>query len=231
MMSMFEHIVQSHCPFGGICIFLVYVLVYDPCHRPLKYGCLIKKSDHVKPTYLKVHVCCLDIFHSAPTSRRIWIIQLMRDDHQNQIVHVIITCLIIFRAHMNILFIINILWSLSGHIGPPIHVGYWPRMVNKFWTCPPISNKYMSFGCLFLDPHLTTYHSIIGVHIVAMLKLGTSTLMARIFICVSLFGIFISMCIPINVHCDWLGNSLALTLVTNTNWDSLSYKLTKAPLQ
>ena len=32
----------------------------------------------------------------------------------------------------------------------------------------------MSFWCPFLDPHLTTYHSNIGVHILAMLDLGMS---------------------------------------------------------
>ena len=32
------------------------------------------------------------------------------------------------------------------------------------------------FWCPFLDPHLTTYHSNIGVHIIAMLDIATSTL-------------------------------------------------------
>ena len=34
----------------------------------------------------------------------------------------------------------------------------------------------MSSWCMFLDPHLTTYHWNIGVKIMAMLELGTSTL-------------------------------------------------------
>ena len=31
-------------------------------------------------------------------------------------------------------------------------------------------------GCSFLDPHLTTYHSTIGVHIIVVLELDMSTL-------------------------------------------------------
>ena len=34
-------------------IVLVFVLNY---HTPLKYGCLIKKSDHIRPTYLIAHL-------------------------------------------------------------------------------------------------------------------------------------------------------------------------------
>ena len=34
----------------------------------------------------------------------------------------------------------------------------------------------MSLWCLLLDPHLTTYHSNIGVQIIDIVKLGTSTL-------------------------------------------------------
>jgi hypothetical protein len=33
----------------------------------------------------------------------------------------------------------------------------------------------MSFWCPFLDPHLTTYHSNMGVQIIIVLELGMST--------------------------------------------------------
>ena len=39
----------------------------------------------------------------------------------------------------------------------------------------------MSFSCPFLDPHLTTFHSNIGVQVIAMLDLGTSTLRVQRF--------------------------------------------------
>jgi hypothetical protein len=34
------------------CVFLVSDFSYKSCHTPLKYRCLIKESDHIKPTYL-----------------------------------------------------------------------------------------------------------------------------------------------------------------------------------
>ena len=34
----------------------------------------------------------------------------------------------------------------------------------------------MTSGCQFLDPHLTTYHPNIGVHIIVVFDLGMSTL-------------------------------------------------------
>ena len=42
----FTHIGQCHVTL----IFLVYFLYYEPCHIPLKYRRLIKKSDHTRPT-------------------------------------------------------------------------------------------------------------------------------------------------------------------------------------
>ena len=45
-------------------------------------------------------------------------------------------------------------------------------MVSIFWIHGPISLNYVVFGCQFLDPHLTTYHSNIGVLVLAMLDLG-----------------------------------------------------------
>ena len=51
-----------------------------------------------------------------------------------------------------------------------------PRKLSIFWVRSPISSKHMSFWFPFFDPHLTTHHSNIGVQIIAMLELGTSTL-------------------------------------------------------
>ena len=50
-----------------------------------------------------------------------------------------------------------------------------PRMVSIFSARSPISSKHMmSFWCLFLDPHLTTYSStiFIGVQIIVEFDLG-----------------------------------------------------------
>ena len=50
------------------------------------------------------------------------------------------------------------------------------RMVSIFSAHCPISFEHV-FLTSTLDPHLTTYHSNIGVHIIVLLELGTSTLM------------------------------------------------------
>jgi hypothetical protein len=65
---------------------------------------------------------------------------------------------------------------LSGNKGPPNHVDDWHRILSIFYAHNWISFEYISFWYLFLDPHLTTYHSIIDVQVIAMLKLHTSTL-------------------------------------------------------
>ena len=53
------------------------------------------------------------------------------------------------------------------------------RMGSIFWACNPISFKRISFLCQFLHPHLTTFHSNIGVQIIVVFNLGTSTLCAN----------------------------------------------------
>ena len=53
--------------------------------------------------------------------------------------------------------------SLNGHIGPCNYVEF--GVVNIFRAHNLISFKHiMFFWCPFLDPHLTTHHSNIGVH-------------------------------------------------------------------
>ena len=52
-----------------------------------------------------------------------------------------------------------------------------PRMVNMLWACAPIFCKHMtSFWCSFFDPHLSTHHLNIGVHILGVLDQRWSTL-------------------------------------------------------
>ena len=53
--------------------------------------------------------------------------------------------------------------------------------VDSIWFSPhsPQSFEHTFFGCKFLDLHLTTYHSNVGVQIIGMLdNLGTSTMLA-----------------------------------------------------
>ena len=46
------------------------------------------------------------------------------------------------------------------------------RMVSIFCACSEVSSKHMVFVlCPFLGPHLTTYHSNIGVHIIVVLEM------------------------------------------------------------
>ena len=51
-----------------------------------------------------------------------------------------------------------------------------PRMTNKLWAWSAISIKHMTSWCLFLDSHLTTHHSNIGVQLRHIAKLNTLTL-------------------------------------------------------
>ena len=91
------------------------------------------------------------------------------------------TSLIYFGARMNILFIIKVKIFVL--------IAWWPyrssqfvrycqiielRMVIRFRARIPIS-----FEHTFLEPHLTTYHSSIGVKIIVVLDLGTFVLLKR----------------------------------------------------
>jgi hypothetical protein len=112
-------------------------------------------------------MCYLDTFLSAPASHRIWSTQSVRDNLQNQIMFVVI-CLIVFGAHMNILYIGPPIIYRSSYTGPPIMLIIEPRMVSIFWACIPISCKHISLRCPFLEPHLTSYHSHMGFQIIAV---------------------------------------------------------------
>ena len=67
-----------------------------------------------------------------------------------------------FGAHKNDLFIIKVKilvlvkwwhWSL------PTTLTIEPRIINIIWACKPIPFKHVSFWYLFMEAHLTTYHS------------------------------------------------------------------------
>ena len=72
----------------------------------------------------------------------------------------------IFEAHMNILFIFEvkipmlIKWS---YMSPSIMLTIKPRMIINPWARSFVSFEHMFLGCLFVQPHLNTYHSNIGV--------------------------------------------------------------------
>ena len=78
-------------------------------------------------------------------------------------IHACKDCLIV---HLDILFIIKvkivmlIMWSYRSPQSCWV-LSY--TMVSIFWVYTPIFNKHMSFWCMFLTLHLTTYHSNIGV--------------------------------------------------------------------
>ena len=86
-----------------------------------------------------------------------------------------------FWSSHEYLFIIKvkILVLLNGHIGPPPKL-CWSmiecKMVISVWACGPIFSNHMSFWYLFLEPHLTTYHSNIGVRLRQVTELGICTL-------------------------------------------------------
>ena len=126
----------------------------------------------------KVDVLYMDTFPSAPTSHRIWNTQLEQDDWQILIVPMAI-CLIIFEAQMDILFV---------HKVKIFMLMKWPyrslelcRLSNLEWlayfghTALSVL-KHMSVWRQFFDPHLNAYHSNVGVQIIVVFDLGTSTL-------------------------------------------------------
>lgn len=130
----------------------------------------------------RVHLPNSDTFLSAPTSSKIrntcfdrrW---LADPNHAHS-----------YRPHnfrstfeLNFLSKWRFLCSWSGHIGCQMMLILEPRQVGTFLNMWFNLFKHMvSFWCLFLDPHLTTYHSNTGAHIIAMLELGTCTLGANV---------------------------------------------------
>ena len=92
---------------------------------------------------------------------------LVLDGQQIQITSVVI-CFISSRAHMSMLFIIKVKLCVLVKLlySPPplffmLTVEF--RTVSVFWACSSISYEHVHFWCPFIDPHLTTYHSNIGV--------------------------------------------------------------------
>ena len=73
--------------------------------------------------------------------------------------------------------------SLSGHIGlPPI------MLTVDFWARNPILfGQHVSFGCPFLDPHLTMYQTKMCVHIICCVGIR----------CIYLRWIFLFMHLPL----------------------------------
>ena len=134
-----------------------------PCRSPWWMGILQSR-------YIKIYVCCLDAFSLHPFFVRYETHNLCEMNSKILFVSVAI-CLIIYGAHMNILCIIIIVtipvlmkWSYRSP-PPPIMLTIKSRMISVYWACNPITFRCISFWCMFLDTHLTTYHSNIGVHI------------------------------------------------------------------
>ena len=109
-------------------------------------------------------------FLYAPTSRRMWNMQIVRNFHQFQIGSLAIW-LLIYGIHMNILVImkVKILKLIKWSHRSSQACWLLGILVSIFWGSTPIIFKHMSFWCPFFNPHLTTYHSNMGVHILAML--------------------------------------------------------------
>ena len=71
--------------------------------------------------------------------------------------------------------------SLSGYTGPPSFCWLLSlEWLTHFEHIRPISFKQISFWCPFLDPHLTTHQSNIGVHMLEVLDLHPSTLVSTL---------------------------------------------------
>jgi hypothetical protein len=82
----------------------------------------------------------------------------------------IATSLMIFDTQMNIFFIIKvkkfifIKWSHRSSESCRL----WPRMTLISWARSPVSFRHISCWCLFIDPHLTTYHCCLGIRHVCL---------------------------------------------------------------
>ena len=70
-----------------------------------------------------------------------------------------------FSALLMVIAIVasNYGYSSKEYTGPPIVWTIKCRVVNKIWKRSPFSFKHVSLWYTFLDPHLTTQHSNIGV--------------------------------------------------------------------
>lgn len=125
---------------------------------------------------IKVDMCYLGTFLSAPTLVGYEYLRSVRDDRQIQIVHVAIS-LVLFEARSNILFInkVNILVLATWLYRPKIVLSIEPNVDNILWARNPMLFALFFFGCPFLDPPPNHIHSSIGVQRFAMLELGTST--------------------------------------------------------
>ena len=110
--------------------------------------------------------------------------QLVQDDWEIQIVLIAIW-LIIFGAHMIILFNIRVMMLMF--------VNKWSYMLLKSCSLLNLESlayiediyspiQHMPCWCSFLDPHLTTYYSNVGLHIIVVLELGKSILSPSIFL-------------------------------------------------
>lgn len=77
------------------------------------------------------------------------------------------------------------LHSSNGHIRSfPFMLTIEPKMVATFWANNPrIYYKHMSsWYIMFMNPHLTTHHSSIGVQFKYVIKFGRSTLLRWVYI-------------------------------------------------
>ena len=96
------------------------------------------------------------------------------------------------------------------------------RMVSRFWAHSPISLEHMSFWCLFLDPHITTYHSNTSVQIIVVLELGTSALCSK-STRASKFITSVQYVGELKMYPDWgeSGTSTSVFLGTGTTGDKV----------
>ena len=65
-------------------------------------------------------------------------------------------------------------------MSPHIMLNIEPTLISTFYAHKPISLKQVSFWSQFFDPHQISYHWHIGVQMIVVLGLGTSTLVAQL---------------------------------------------------
>ena len=81
---------------------------------------------------------------------------------------------------MNILFMIKVeilVLIKRSNTSSQIMLIFESTMVIIFWAYSPIVFEHVSYWHLLLEPHLTTYHSTIGVQIREVAEICTSTLL------------------------------------------------------
>jgi hypothetical protein len=121
----------------------------------------------------RVDVCYKVPILCTPTSCRIWK-NIINTRHSTYPIATVTICLMIFKARMNVLFILKVKTTMLVQCSCMSPRSMLTIVNTIFFACNSTSFRHVSCLCPFLDLRLTTYHP--NAKIFVVLELGTSTL-------------------------------------------------------